>query len=62
MKKPEYAKGKQAVIAEAKARKSGGRVMSENHAAHIGGANRTISGGKGVHGMPLMSAASQKAK
>lgn len=62
-----YAGGKRAVIAEAKARKAGGRVVKEvgrvdggNAAKHAGRASRTVTGGKPVHGMPLMSSASRK--
>jgi hypothetical protein len=39
-----------------------GNITSGNNAPHQGGANKTVTGGKGVHGMPLMSAAAAKQK
>lgn len=35
---------------------------TENANAHTTSGNKTVSGGSGVHGMPLMSAAAAKAK
>jgi len=35
---------------------------SENCSAHVATGNKTVTGGQGVYGMPLMSAASAKAK
>lgn len=35
---------------------------TEDASAHTATANRTVSGGKSVHGMPLMSAAAAKVK
>lgn len=35
---------------------------TENVGAHRPTGNKTVSGGQGVHGMPLMSAAAAKAK
>lgn len=37
-------------------------VKTDSQPAHTTTANRTVTGGKGVHGMPLMSAAAAKAK
>ena len=34
----------------------------DDTSAHTATANKTVSGGKSVHGMPLMSAAAAKAK
>lgn len=39
-----------------------GTIKGGNNAPHIGGANKTVTGGAGVHGMPLMSAAAAKQK
>lgn len=39
-----------------------GNITSGNNSAHIATGNKTVSGGKGVHGMPLMSAAAAKQK
>lgn len=39
-----------------------GTITSGNTNQHTGGANKTVTGGKGVHGMPLMSAAAAKQK
>ncbi len=36
--------------------------QTEDACAHTATANRTVSGGKGVHGMPLMSVAAAKVK
>ena len=64
-----YAGGKPAVKAEAKKGKSGmkvvkaiGKIDGGDNAKHAGRANRTVTGGKGVHGMPLMSAAAGTGK
>lgn len=35
---------------------------TENASAHSATGNKTVSGGQGVHGMPLMSAAASKQK
>jgi hypothetical protein len=35
---------------------------SEDATAHTTSGNKTVSGGQGVHGMPLMSAAAAKVK
>jgi hypothetical protein len=35
---------------------------TENASAHVAGGSKTVSGGQGVHGMPLMSAAAAKVK
>jgi hypothetical protein len=35
---------------------------TENVSAHVAGGSKTVSGGQGVHGMPLMSAAASKSK
>lgn len=35
---------------------------TEDAAAHITSGNKTVIGGQGVHGMPLMSAAAAKVK
>lgn len=35
---------------------------TEDVKAHTATANKTVTGGQGVHGMPLMSAAAPKAK
>jgi hypothetical protein len=35
---------------------------TEDAAAHIASGNKTVTGGQGVHGMPLMSAAAAKVK
>ncbi len=35
---------------------------SEDAKAHTATGNKTVTGGQGVHGMPLMSAAAPKAK
>ena len=40
----------------------GSCAPTENCSPHNPTGSRTISGGQGVHGMPLMSAASSKAK
>jgi len=37
-------------------------TISGNPAPHTATANRTVTGGQAVHGMPLMSAAAAKAK
>ncbi len=37
-----------------------GTITSGNNSAHTATANKTVTGGKGVHGMPLMSAAAAK--
>jgi hypothetical protein len=39
-----------------------GTITSGNNSAHTATANKTVTGGKGVHGMPLMSAAASKQK
>lgn len=39
-----------------------GTDKSSNCAPHVATGNKTVSGGKGVHGMPLMSAAAAKQK
>ena len=39
-----------------------GTIKGGNNNAHTATANKTVTGGKGVHGMPLMSAAAAKAK
>lgn len=39
-----------------------GKETGGNTSQHTAGANKTVSGGKGVHGMPLMSAAAAKQK
>jgi hypothetical protein len=39
-----------------------GKDTSGNNSAHSATANKTVTGGQGVHGMPLMSAAAAKAK
>ena len=39
-----------------------GNITSGNNGAHSATGNKTVSGGKGVHGMPLMSAAAAKQK
>jgi len=39
-----------------------GTIKSGNNSAHTANANKTVIGGAGVHGMPLMSAAAPKAK
>nr|DAL11088.1 MAG TPA_asm: hypothetical protein [Bacteriophage sp.] len=39
-----------------------GAITSGNTNAHVATANKTVTGGKGVHGMPLMSAAAAKQK
>jgi hypothetical protein len=42
--------------------KTGKAGPSENCSAHVATGNKTVTGGQGVYGMPLMSAASAKAK
>jgi hypothetical protein len=39
-----------------------GSIKSGNNSAHVASGSKVVNGGKGVHGMPLMSAASAKAK
>jgi len=39
-----------------------GTITSGNMNAHTATANKTVTGGKSVHGMPLMSAAAAKQK
>jgi hypothetical protein len=39
-----------------------GTDKSSNCAPHVATGNKTVTGGTGVHGMPLMSAAAPKAK
>lgn len=39
-----------------------GTIKSGNNSAHVATGNKTVIGGQGVHGMPLMSAAAPKAK
>jgi hypothetical protein len=39
-----------------------GNSTSGNNSAHVATGNKTVSGGQGVHGMPLMSAAAAKVK
>jgi hypothetical protein len=39
-----------------------GTITSGNNSAHTATANKTVTGGQGVHGMPLMSAAAAKQK
>jgi hypothetical protein len=39
-----------------------GKVTSGNNSDHVATANKVVIGGKGVHGMPLMSAAAAKVK
>lgn len=39
-----------------------GTIKGGNNAPHKADANKTVTGGQGVHGMPLMSAAAAKAK
>lgn len=39
-----------------------GTDKSSNTSAHVATANRTVTGGASVHGMPLMSAAAAKVK
>ena len=39
-----------------------GTEKSGNNSAHVATGNKTVTGGQGVHGMPLMSAAAAKAK
>jgi len=39
-----------------------GTIKGGNNSAHKADANKTVIGGQGVHGMPLMSAAAPKAK
>lgn len=54
-----YASSNENVLNEAKARKSGGRVVGENHGGHAPDVRLSV-GGKGVHGKPLMSSAGRK--
>jgi hypothetical protein len=39
-----------------------GTDKSSNTSAHVATGNKTVTGGTGVHGMPLMSAAAPKVK
>lgn len=39
-----------------------GNIKGGNNSPHHADANKTVTGGKGVHGMPLMSAAAAKQK
>jgi len=39
-----------------------GKVTSGNNSGHVTSANKVVIGGKGIHGMPLMSAAAAKVK
>lgn len=37
-------------------------IKTDSQPAHTTSGNKTVTGGKGVHGMPLMSAAAAKVK
>lgn len=39
-----------------------GVIKGGNNSPHTADGNKTVTGGSGVHGMPLMSAAAAKAK
>ena len=38
------------------------KTGQDKEAAHVATANKTVTGGQSVHGMPLMSAAAAKVK